>query len=1020
MSLRRSVRVEGDPVVAGRYDCYGACMELGSRYVAAVIGMTVVVPITACSNTTAPLATAEPGVVYTYPLNGQLDVPLGARVVVTFSDPVDRSAIGACSGTAADVTGAICLVGPGGPVDATAEVVGDGRTVQFAGVAFAPGTTYAVYVRSELAPTAKNLPATGPLFSFTTRNTQPRAAPPTLIAVNGGPPTMPEAFRPMFETSTIRLVFSEPLDPRTVVLAPGAIELVDLRSGTPVPATLLAGDIHVSIDPIADLVPDNPYQVKVGGHVTDLGGRPMAPVSVTVTPKRTGADHPIPQVLRTRQKGDPGSTVPHAGAEPNVISIDHPLIGSVTSQVLPSVLPVELGDPLALGGPIAFTIRRGQRIRASGLDIKLGGQLPTGLSTGDIVIELLSDAGGRLYRNAYHPPEQRPENERSPLFADLSMDLAVYAVDPEGNAVLTQTVLGVQASGVVIATEGVLDIESVIAIDLDLLGVARAPTNLVLELITDLTAKPEIDQTPPTLVASSPSATAGELPVDVGVELIFSEPIDLDRARAGGLRLETQSGQEVPSVIESHGAAVVIRPIAPLAYSTTYRVTLTDVTDLAGNRLAATDPITFSTPRLVPTSAPLTAASVFPGVPCALTGGSAGSPGHCVGGQSSDASYQPFSLAANQPIEVTFTQPPVPASITQGIACNSGSVRVEEVTASGECVAAVAGTLVQRDRALSFFPDMPWQAGTHYRLTLVSGANRSCAAGEICGLINDEPANFDPLNGNLSAGAGGPNLVIDFTGAPATDATLVITQTTPYTDVNGSGFVEPGERLRDENRVALQIVGTTGVVTSASFNTPACSPAHHENGGTSEKQACMYLSSTMPVELLPLAQNCPVPGDGTAPSCVPVVLSPGVVYATSVTMTATATVGLSTITLTTATAMVVMRLREPATGPITGYIIDDNGTPTLVISLELYLDAPDMNIPLVTHDLHSKPLSVSLRGPVQFLPDGRIAIPATNVAEVPLDVTISGPGLTGAVDMVIPRGEMKLQLVSPPLRGGLP
>src|SRR6185369_1613427 len=136
------------------------------------------------------------------------------------------------------------------------------------------------YVRSALAPTAKNLPATGPLFSFTTRSAQPRAAPPALVAVNGGPPTMPEAFRPMFETSTIRLVFSEPLDPRTVVLAPGAIELVDRTTGRPVPATLLAGGIHVSIDPIADLVPGNPYEVRVGGHVTDLGGQPLTPASI--------------------------------------------------------------------------------------------------------------------------------------------------------------------------------------------------------------------------------------------------------------------------------------------------------------------------------------------------------------------------------------------------------------------------------------------------------------------------------------------------------------------------------------------------------------------------------------------------------------------------------------------------------------------------------------------------------------------------------------------------------------------
>src|ERR1041384_4645157 len=108
-----------------------------------------------------------------------------------------------------------------------------------------------------------------------------------------------------------------------------------------------------------------------------------------------------------------------------------------------------------------------------------------GLHTGDILIELLSDSGGRIYRNPHQPVDQRPDNDRSPLLVDLSLDLAVYAVDPEGNAVLTQTALGVQGSGVVIADDGVLDIEAAIAIDLSLLGLATTTTNLALELITD-------------------------------------------------------------------------------------------------------------------------------------------------------------------------------------------------------------------------------------------------------------------------------------------------------------------------------------------------------------------------------------------------------------------------------------------------------------------------------------------------------------------------------------------------------
>jgi hypothetical protein len=980
-------------------------MRSGPRLTVAVVALA------ACSDATAPLTTADPGVVYTYPIDAQLDVPLGARVVVTFSDPVVAGALTACTGTAVEVTGAFCLVGPDGPVDATAEVVGDGKTVQLSDVAFTPGTTYAVYTRAALAPTATNLPATGPLLRFTTRSTQARTAPPTLIAVNGAPPTAPEAFRPMFESSTIRLVFSEPLDPRTVALAPGALELVDM-AGTKVPATLIAGGIHVSIDPRDDLLPGTPYQLKIGDKVTDLGGQPVAPVAITLTPRSSGAARPIPQVLRTRQAGDTSAAASRAGAEPNLISIDKPLIGKETSQVLPSVLAAELGDPTALDGPLAFTIRRGQRLKASGLDVKLGGELAVGLSTGDIEIELLTDAGGRIYRNPYQPADQRPENERAPLFVDLSMDLAVYAVDPGGNAVLTQTVLGVQATGTAIATDGVLALEAVIAMDLDLLGIARAPTNLVLALITDPTAQREADQVAPRLVATMPGDQGGdgdgELPVDSGIELIFSEPIDLDRAQAGGLALETSAGEPIDSVIESHGAAVVIRPVKPLAYATSFRVTMADVADRAGNPLAGATAMSFSTPALAPTTVPLAVSSVHPGVPCTLVDGDPSTPGRCSSGRSDDDRYHPFTLAANEPVHVTFTQPLDPTSITHGAACNTGSARIEQVDGSGACVAAVAGTWVHYERALAFLPEVAWQVGARYRLTLVSGNDKSCAAGELCGITRVAPS-LDPLGGNTNNAAGGPNLVIDFTGAPATDATLMFSEPAPFSDVNGSGSLDTGEPISDGNRVALQITGTTGLVGSAKFDdvTADCLP------NIPDKQACMYLSGAMPVELLPLAHDCALPGGETAASCIPLVLSPQAMYATSVGLVATVVVDISV-----ATDMMVMRIREPATGPITGYLIEDGGTPTVVVALDVYLDAPDMVVPALGHDLHSKPLSITLRGPMRFLPDGRIAITVANVADVPITVNLGGA--LASVEMLVPAGEMKLQLLSPPLRGGRP
>ena len=960
----------------------------------------------ACDSTTAPLATAQPGVVFTFPVDAQRDVPPGTRIVVTFSDEVTKTALGACTGMGDAVTGAFCLVGPAGPVAATAEVVGDGKSVQFADAALEPGTTYAVYARTALAPTATNLPATGPLFSFTTRSVRPRAAPPTLVAINGSDPAASKAFRPMYEASTIRLVFSEPLDPRSVTAGAGAIELVDMSTRMPVPATVIASGIHVAIDPKSDLTAGTAYELRLGTKLLDLGGQPLAPITLTLTPANSRGTKTIPQVLRVRQAGDPGPLHSRAGAERNVIAIDKPLIGKETSTLLPAALAAELGDPKALGGPIAFTIRRGQRIRASGLDIKLGGQIPVGLQTKDIEIEMLTDVGGRIYRNPHQPAEQRPENERAPLYVDLSMDVAVYAVDATGNAVLTQTVLGVQAAGTALATDGVLAIETVSSMELGLLGVTSAPTNLVLELITDPAASVAKDGTAPTLIATLPGQGMTEQPVDGGIEVIFDEPVDLDRLRAGGIKLETTTGSAVPAVIESHGAAVVVRPVTPLAYSTSYRVVLSDVADVAGNALAATPPITFSTPRLVSTNAPVTVAAVHPGAPCALTGANGSSPGRCDGGDSGDALYQPFTLAANESVQVAFSQPPQPASITHGTTCNSGSVRIEEVDGAGTCLAVVPGTFMSRSRTITFVPDQPWTVDKRYRLRLVSGGNGSCNAGEVCG-TGGNAASFDPLAGTTNGDAGGPDLSITFVGAAPVKSTYMLAEVAPFSDINGSGFLENGEALRDANRAALQITGTTGDVSQAHFTSDDCLP------GVTGTQACMYLLGSIPVEMGEVTSTCPLPDGSNAAACLPVTMSAEAIYATSVSMNATAVIGINTDTGTS-----VMRVREPATGPVTGYIIDRGGMPTLLVQLDLYMDAPDMSIPLSSHDLHSKPLSVMLQGPVTFLPDGRISIAVANTADLPVTVNINAPlGVSGSVKMVVPAHEMKLQLVSPPLRG---
>ncbi|HEY1551723.1 MAG TPA: hypothetical protein VGG28_28040, partial [Kofleriaceae bacterium] len=366
-------------------------------------------------------------------------------------------------------------------------------------------------------------------------------------------------------------------------------------------------------------------------------------------------------------------------------------------------------------------------------------------------------------------------------------------------------------------------------------------------------------------------------------------------------------------------------------------------------------------------------------------------------------------------IEAEFTSPPKAGSITLATSCNAGgSVRVEQDDSTGACVSTVPGTLLVRDRSLAFVPDVPWTAGTAYRFSLIEDTGGgTCDAAEVCGTIDNESASFDPLSGMQGNGeAGGPDLVIPFTATAPAGATYILAGMSPYTDLNGNGQVDTGEASNLNNFAAFSITGTTGAIDSASFADPNCIP------GSTVDEDCMYLSGAMPTQMMPVMTSCSLPDGTTAAACVPVEIAPESVYATSVSMNATA-LGIFTITSPTDTS--IMRVREPANGPVTGYIFDDNGTPKLMVALNLYLDAPDLSITLSTHDLHSKPISVKLEGPVTFLADGRISIAAANIADVPIVInTNTDIAGDGTVSLLLAKGNMGLQLISKPLRGAPP
>jgi hypothetical protein len=106
------------------------------------------------------------------------------------------------------------------------------------------------------------------------------------------------------------------------------------------------------------------------------------------------------------------------------------------------------------------------------------------------------------------------------------------------------------------------------------------------------------------------------------------------------------------------------------------------------------------------------------------------------------------------------------------------------------------------------------------------------------------------------------------------------------------------------------------------------------------------------------------------------------------------------------TGPLMMRIRYPrdANGnvePLNGFLYtNDQGQFTFELILDVYLDAPYLNPSIgpayLDHNLRSYPIHdlggdrLTLRGPVTFLPDGRIQIQLLNVEKVPIDVEVRG------------------------------
>lgn len=965
----------------------------------------LILGLAGCEDANQPFQPKEPehALIYAFPMDGMVDLPLGSKALFAFSSQVDQQAVSAgCSAgdPGGPPEGAFCITGPDGLVDTSAHtsLVNQGRTIQFDMNALAPGTRYQVWLRPSAAPDAVNLEEDGEaLLAFHTRQNKPIAGTqPDVLAVNQEDPAAftdgadAEPQFPFMDFSPIRITFSEPLEQDTV-RAGESVQLLAVdaeESTTPVDFELHANRHYMTLQPDSDLTPGTRYEVRLSDSIRDLNNQSLAATTFVFEPNSSkknpdDANPPIRQKLETWPvKGDPGYPRPSqlSGLPLNRFALDNTALGRNSADTIATTLEAWLANPPDYPDATPMVMRGGQSLKLTGINpAKLGGEVHTDLDTGVITGTFITNVTGYLTPNPYRPDGFQPDDERAPLYVYMDFDMAMQTEDDRGNASLNQNLMHARAIGIATVDDGNLVLEAFRTLAFNVLGGATT-----ISADFSLSARSNPDASLDTSNVEAPTVT-GSLPRnnDTGVDpdknilLTLNEPVSRQGLDQTQLLNMDNGGVSEPVEIKRQGTSLVIAPESgTLEPATQYRLQLspqiTDnhlfnprtITFTADDATDGSGEITFTTADYARTASdgdvPPIALGVYPGVGCALTDTdiAEGKAGRCMGGQSGDRLYNAFQYELGRPIEITFSQP-----------MNADSMEAGEINAAGDacldgaaCIARNNGgswetidtPLVVRNRAAELhLPHGALEAGQDYRLVI----NGSAPTFRSHAMLGNQPLNTTPLSDALTSG--NDNIVIDFTAVAPFETVYATVRTRPYTDTNGNGHQDATETAETTNAASVIIDGWSGLITNAEFSDP-------------EKNK-IFVSGALPMAFLPKVPldlslpNLGLEADGPNEWClpepdaqgetfcmqtegdfmIPVEVNPQHVLGTSVELDATAGFGdFDLLTLTLPTGPVMLRIKPREQAPMLGYVVNRPGEakPYFLVKLDAWLDAPNLEL----------------------------------------------------------------------------
>ena len=820
----------------------------------------------------------------------------------------------------------------------------------------------------------------------------------------------PSADLPFMDFSVIHLTLSHTVDISTVKLDDG-FKFVEQGQTQSVPGKLMVKDRYIIFDPKNDLKPGKTYTLSLADTVKSQSGLSLdAPEYVAKTYVPLDSKPRTTMVQKIMGEAD-RNVSPLSALPRNSVPVNSTLMGNVISYANSNYY-TELAFIPNFPDASPFVIRKGAVIKGSSMPVEIGGKVSAGYTTEDIYLTLITDATGFLINN------KNSDDKNAPKQVQLVMDVAMTAQHPKANGALSQDVLHINLFGIARTENDVLVVDTVGEINPTLLGVEKANglVSFFLEAYADQDNAPAkiADTTPPELQSWLPGENIHKVDPADAILLVFTEPLSPENLQQEVTL--TRNGNESVAVTVTHdGSSIIVKPHEPLKYNSNYVVSVGGaVVDMAKNPIVAPMELPFTTLNYDATklAAPLVG-SIYPGYNCRLIDSDLVNniAGRCDGGKASDDTFSIFSIPQNRDVQVTFNQLMNTSTFVLGKNCNEGAIRVEEINALGECQKPVSGSIQFDASRVRFTPSVPWQDGLLYRIVLNSAESSLCdASDQVLCSATGLPLRTNPLTLTFdNRHQGSTQMNIPFV-ASAPDQTKVFNPLSklPAGDVNRNFSHDDSEEVVLENASRLAVAGTSGLVSDARMGCKT---------GSCPNQDYIYVSGYLPTDV------------GVYDSSlgkIPVELYSQALMTTSVTMYAKA-LG---IWLENPTGPQIMRMRprydeQGNSLPAIGYIYWDperdneygtKGQAMFKSTMEVYLDAPGLKPEMLGIELdtnmHSLPLTIYLNGPIVFLPDGRMEIQLKNDEPVDIGVVIDSPLGSSDVDLVIPKGELAITLVS--------